>query len=498
MFHWKKYQQFHVVRSLKGLIGKWWNADVFFLDEKGRFVNFFNENYFHNALAGKLIKDPSLNSSLAGFLREQTADSKQTKLLEWEKTGLSVLAVPIFAGQKWGGLIGVTGFAGSKAQLEKISAFAGRCRLPDTNIRVLNENEIFYMEETASCLAQEIIAVHEEEKKRLSRLKDSAFRYDEMIGKSPVMRNLYALLDKIKSSDSSILIQGESGTGKELVAQAIYKKSDRKNEAFIVQNCSALNDNLLESELFGHVKGAFTGAIQNKKGLFELADKGTFFLDEIGDTSLSMQAKLLRVLQNGTFFPVGSVQTKKVNVRIIAATNKDLREMIERGDFREDLYYRLNVINIKTPSLRERKEDISLLADYFLLQESRHGKKELSKEVIRRLEMYSWPGNIRELQNEIQRLAVLSQSKSKVSEDLLSKKFFGPGVLSSAKPSAPYTSSEVKGLKTEIKKLEKEMINRCLQEESWNKTRTAKKLGISRAALISKVKHYDLEKKDIA
>ena len=238
-------------------------------------------------------------------------------------------------------------------------------------IHFFDNGERAHFIDLVDLVSHEIITLHLEVTSREERIREinkelgSRYKYDNMIGKSQAMQGTYALLDKIKGADSTVLIQGENGTGKELIAKSIHYNSDRSDKAFIIQNCSAFNDNLLESELFGHIKGSFTGAHKDKKGLFEMADKGTFFLDEIGDTSPQMQVKLLRVLQEGTFTPVGAIESKKVDVRMIAATNKNLREMVEQGTFREDLFYRINVINLRVPSLRERKEDIPLLADFF-------------------------------------------------------------------------------------------------------------------------------------
>src|SRR5690606_18861281 len=234
----------------------------------------------------------------------------------------------------------------------------------------LKDDERKHFTELCELVAQEVVTLHLEITSRENRISElnkelgTRYKYDNMIGKSKPMQELYSLLDKIKSAESTVLIQGENGTGKELIAKAIHYNSPRKDKSFIIQNCSAFNDNLLESELFGHVKGSFTGAVRDKKGLFEQAHKGTFFLDEIGDTSPTMQVKLLRVLQEGTFIPVGSTEPRRVDVRIIAATNRDLKDMVEKGTFREDLYYRLNVIHIRVPSLYERKEDIPLLIEY--------------------------------------------------------------------------------------------------------------------------------------
>src|SRR6185436_14792263 len=230
-----------------------------------------------------------------------------------------------------------------------------------------------------------------------------------IVGEATAVREVVKLLGKVVKSEATVLVHGESGTGKELIARAIHYNGPRAKKTFVVQNCSAFNDNLLESALFGHTKGSFTGAIKDKKGLFEMADGGTFFLDEVGDMSPALQVKLLRVLQEGTFTPVGATETRTVDVRVIAATHKDLQKMVARGEFREDLYYRINVIRLLIPPLRERVEDLPMLIDHFLRKHYR-GKgrlPRLSNEVMEAFQRYPWPGNIREMENEIERLLVL-------------------------------------------------------------------------------------------
>ncbi|OGU48682.1 MAG: Fis family transcriptional regulator, partial [Ignavibacteria bacterium GWC2_36_12] len=226
--------------------------------------------------------------------------------------------------------------------------------------------------------------------------------YDEIIGNSEAIKKVFSFVEQVADKESTILVQGESGTGKELIARAIHRKSKRADHPFIRVNCGVLNDNLLESELFGHEKGSFTGAVKQKKGRFELADKGTLFLDEVGDISPAMQVKLLRVLQEGEFERVGGEITLKTDVRIIAASNKELQKLIVEGKFREDLFYRISVIPIVLPSLRARKDDIPLLVNYFLLKislKNRIERKEITNEGMKLLINYSWPGNIRELEN---------------------------------------------------------------------------------------------------
>lgn len=313
-------------------------------------------------------------------------------------------------------------------------------------------------------------------------------RYEGIIGVSAPMQAVYSLIDRVVHSDSTVLITGENGTGKELVAQAIHYGSARNTERFVVQNCSAFNDNLLDSELFGHKRGAFTGAVSDKKGLFEVADKGTFFLDEIGDMSPSLQVKVLRVLQEGTFTPVGDTNTKHVDVRIVAATNRNLKAMVEDGSFREDLYYRINVINLGLPALRERKDDLEILVKHFLIKHEGTGKR-LSPDCLEIMRGYRWPGNVRELENEIERLVVLSGDSPLLSADLLSDR------LRASMVQSPVEQPLLEGgsLPDAVKALERRMIHQALIEHDWNKTRAAAQLKVSRRNLIRLVQKYELD-----
>jgi transcriptional regulator with PAS, ATPase and Fis domain len=316
-------------------------------------------------------------------------------------------------------------------------------------------------------------------------------RFGAIIGGAAPMQELYALLDRVARSDSTVLVQGENGTGKELVARAIHDNSLRAGKRFVVTNCSAFNDNLLDSELFGHKRGAFTGAVADKPGLFEVADTGTFFLDEIGDMSPALQVKVLRVLQEGTFNRVGDTETRKVDVRIIAATNRDLKTMVERAQFREDLYYRINVINLVLPSLRQRKDDIPLLVGFFLDRQRRTAGilKALSPECLTRMIAYPWPGNVRELENEIERLVVLSGDDPVIQEDLLSARIRQHA----AAPSDDTREPEPSSLPEAVEALERRMILDALRRNRWNKTRASADLKVSRRNLIRLVQKYGLE-----
>jgi transcriptional regulator with PAS, ATPase and Fis domain len=311
--------------------------------------------------------------------------------------------------------------------------------------------------------------------------------YRGIIGASPTMQELYQLLDRIAPSDATVLVQGENGTGKELVARAIHVGSDRAGRKFVVTNCSAFNDNLLDSELFGHKRGAFTGAIVDKPGLFEVADTGTFFLDEIGDMSPSLQVKVLRVLQEGTFNRVGDTETRKVDVRIIAATNRDLAGMVAAGRFREDLYYRIHVLSVVLPALRDRREDVPLLIDHFLARH-RQRPKRLTAECAARMHAYPWPGNVRELENEIERLVVLSGDLPAIGPELLS-----PRIRQWEPSDGPERAVEPGSLPAAVEALERRMIGAAMRRHGGNKTRAAEELKVSRRNLIRLVQKYELE-----
>ena len=309
---------------------------------------------------------------------------------------------------------------------------------------------------------------------------------DKIIGESNSIKEIFSIVNQVAEKDSTVLIQGESGTGKELIAKAIHTKSKRADQPFIKINCGALNDNLLESELFGHEKGAFTGAIKLKKGRFELADGGTLFLDEVGDISTAMQVKLLRVLQEGEFERVGGETTLKTDVRIISATNQDLQKLIYKEKFREDLFYRLSVIPINLPSLRERKDDISLLVNYFLekmADKNRQKHKTIDQDGLRLLVEYPWPGNIRELENLIERLVVISKS-DKIESSLIARHLTGAGVINNGFENLP--------LEEAMFSFEKNLIVQAMKKADGVKNRAAKILGIKTSVLYYKLEKYGL------
>ena len=334
------------------------------------------------------------------------------------------------------------------------------------------------LKQNAGALGRAIL--REEEVGSLKSRVEAQAGFGEIIGKDPKMQVVYKLIEDVASSDATILIQGESGTGKELVARAIHRLSSRQAKPFVVINCSAYPATLLESELFGHEKGAFTGAMRQKPGRFELADGGTVFLDEIGEIPPPAQIKLLRVLQTRKFERVGGEKTLTVDVRVLAATNKDLMQEVAQGNFREDLFYRLNVIPIILPPLRDRKNDIPLLALHFLRRFTRErGKnlREISSGAMRLLLDYSWPGNVRELENSVEHAVVLAKSSQLEAWDF-------PSALHQPSPSFPSTIADQ----------ELSLLLNILEECGWNKKLAAQRLGISRSTVYAILKRYKISK----
>jgi len=310
---------------------------------------------------------------------------------------------------------------------------------------------------------------------------EQRYRFEGIIGRSRPMRNLFQMLETVAATNSTVLITGETGTGKELVARAIHHNSPRKAQRFVALNCSAIPETLLEAELFGHVRGAFTGAVANRPGRFEQAHRGTLFLDEVGTMSVALQMKLLRAVQEREFEKVGDSRPTKVDVRVIAATNSDLAQMVRDGRFREDLYYRLNVIPMALPPLRDRREDIPLLAEHFLGRfKAQMGKPVggISGEALRYLQCYAWPGNIRELQNVIQRYLTVDRLDFMIVDEL--------GHPAEKRP------PEGKRLQETVQEFEKGAISRALEQTRWNKSKAASLLGVSRRSLFRRMQKFGL------
>jgi two-component system NtrC family response regulator len=326
----------------------------------------------------------------------------------------------------------------------------------------------------------------EKENKRLRGRLEQSERTGKLIGVSRAFKEMMRTVDKIAATDAVVLLTGPSGTGKELVARAIHARSERADREFVAVNCGAIPSDLIESELFGHVKGAFTGAIKEKKGKFELAEGGTILLDEVGELAVELQVKLLRILQERVVEPVGSEEIRPIDVRVIGATNADLQRRVAQGRFREDLFYRLNVIRVRVPTLAERKEDIPALVKEFVRRYARDTGVTASKELVDRLSEYSWPGNIRELENLIERIVILRKADVLSIRDL-------PSDFGTVPAGVTGPESEESSVHLTFHEAEERIIREALDKCGWNRTKAAKYLNIPRHVLLYRMKKYKIE-----
>jgi transcriptional regulator with GAF, ATPase, and Fis domain len=446
-----------------------------------------NKLYFEIALGkkGTEIKKFSLDmgEGIAGWVAEHNTslivndvesdgrfNAEISRRLGFPTT--SILAVPMCLKDRCVGVIEIINKKGEQEftddDLQWLEIFATQAAIAIQNARAYQK------------VQEEILLLQEEVKARRG--------FHAFIHESKEIENKLKIATKAAQTDSSVLLLGESGVGKELFAEQIHLNSVRGEKPFIRVNCAALPENLIESELFGHVKGAFTDATYDRRGRFELADGGTIFLDEIGDLPLSVQVKLLRVLQQKSFEKVGSSHTKKVDVRIIAATSKDIEQMVQSGAFRADLYYRLNVLPIYIPPLRDRKEDILILAQYFLNRYTQQTKKKIrgfTHEAQAQLLSYAWPGNVRELENIIERAAVITPENESISED---------AVFSNSFSVSKKDQYHGKNLKEAINIFKKQFVAGVLNANGWNQTKTAEVLGIQRTYLSRLIKELGISK----
>ena len=421
-----------------------------------------------------LILDKAFNQKAVALLSE----IKEMKFLEVQPSNTNFLPDEFKAAQN---MVTFPLYHENQILGAMMIACPGDCNCVTKELDIIN----LILNQTTGAIRRS--AIHEEEIRELRTRIEQTAEFSGLIGKDQQMQNIYQLIEDIAPTDATVLIQGESGTGKELVARAIHRQSLRGDKPFIVINCSAYPSTLLESELFGHEKGAFTGAIRQKSGRFEQADGGTVFLDEIGEIAPSAQIKLLRVLQSQKFERVGGEKTLEVDVRILTATNKDLLQEVQKGNFREDLFYRLNVIPIQLPPLNKRHNDIPLLARHFLRRFANEQNKEIkdfSSEAMQLLLDYPWPGNVRELENSIEHAVVLAKGATVQL----------PELPSAIREATSVESGENHGTMVEN---EKKLLHEVLEECGWNKKKAALKLGISRSTLYEKLKKYQMSKPTI-
>ena len=409
-------------------------------------------------------------------LQEESFDAVLTDLVMHDVTGLEVLS-ECRSLQPEAVVLLVTGHGSVETAVEAMRSGAADYLTKPVNLGELRTK-----------LPRAVAAVRDRKANiELRRQLDKRFGFENIIGHSPQMQRVFDVLAQVASTTATVLILGESGTGKELVAQALHQNSERKERPFAAVNCAALSEGLIESELFGHVKGAFTGAVSHKDGRFAYADGGTLFLDEVGDMPLETQAKLLRVLENREVVPVGGNEAQAVDVRLVAATNRDLRSMVEAGTFREDLLFRLQVISVELPPLRERTGDIPLLIDHFIGEFAKEHDKVVSgiePEARAALVRYPWPGNVRELRNALENMVVLSGSETLGVGDV------PVHVLEGEAPSAVSGGFDMTG--RTLKETERELIAQNLTLFEGNREKTAKSLGIGERTLYRKIKEYDL------
>ncbi|HET7501139.1 MAG TPA: sigma 54-interacting transcriptional regulator [Kofleriaceae bacterium] len=468
------------VAVARDLLRRWWGLELGFSEAGGggyvRTSHAVCETV-HGAVPAAC--DAALAEIAAGFAATRSAEP----VLRQCHAGLLIAAAPVHGAH---GLIGVVYASGARPAAGSVDELARRL------------GEIVGSPAEAAAMAGSVPALVESDLPRVRDLVASAAAavarvqpavvapttfvhpFSEIVGDAIAVREVVKLLGKVVKSEATVLVQGESGTGKELIARAIHYHGPRAKKPFVVQNCSAFNDNLLESALFGHVRGAFTGAVKDQPGLFQVADGGTFFLDEIGDMSAALQVKLLRVLQEGTFMPVGGTKPVKVDVRIIAASHKDLATMVAHKQFREDLFYRVNVLKITVPPLRDRVSDIPRLAQFFMTKHWRAAKgsdappPRLSQGALARLVAYAWPGNIRELENEIERMLVLAGDARELSPSMVSARVAGGA-------SGPAAGGGARPLRDVIATAEADAIVAALGRHAGDRDSAAHDLGISRS-----------------
>jgi two-component system, NtrC family, response regulator HupR/HoxA len=468
------------VTLARDLLRKWWGLDLGLSEPSGGgYVRASHPTC--ESIRG--VAGPACAAALEELAAEMAKSKDRAAVARPCHAGMLLIAAPVFGAKNLAGVVYATGACppGGRETIEghivrTIGANAGEAKTMAAVAPELTEGDIARAKDLVLAAASAVERAQPAEIPATTHTHP----FTEIVGDAPAVRDVVKLLAKVVKSEATVLIHGESGTGKELIARAIHYHGPRAKKPFVVQNCSAFNDNLLESALFGHVRGAFTGAVKDQPGLFQVADGGTFFLDEIGDMSAALQVKLLRVLQESTFTPVGGTKPVRVDVRIIAASHKDLAYMVQHKQFREDLFYRVNVLKITVPPLRERVADIPRLAQHFVNKHWRSPGQapRLSQGALSRLVAYPWPGNIRELENEVERMLVLAGDAQELTANMVSGRVSG----------AVATSSQtVRSLRDISATTEADAIVQALGRHTGDRELAAQDLGISAPYLAARM-----------
>jgi two-component system response regulator HupR/HoxA len=461
------------VAIARDLLRRWWGLELGLSDAKG---GGYERTSHATCESVRGVASAACASALTDLASAFAKARERAAIVKLCHAGMTIVAAPVY-GQA--GLLGVVYASGGRgadpAAMEQGLLSTIRCT-PEEARTLAAATPV--LPETDHPRVRDLVfaAAAAVERALPAEIAPTTFShpFTEIVGDAPAVRDVVKLLTKVVKSEATVLVHGESGTGKELIARAIHYHGPRAKKPFVVQNCSAFNDNLLESALFGHVRGAFTGAVKDQPGLFQVADGGTFFLDEIGDMSAALQVKLLRVLQEGVFTPVGGTKPVRVDVRIIAASHKDLANMVAHKQFREDLFYRVNVLKLTVPPLRERVSDIPRLAQHFINKHWRSTDKQaprLSQSALARLVAYPWPGNIRELENEMERMLVLAGDATELTGSMVSTRVAG------------MVAAPAKSLRDAIATAEADALVAALGRHLGDRDGAASDLGISRAYL---------------
>ena len=503
---YNRFRDFHVFKKFKYLLGDWWNIDILIVVKKEKKFFYDNVSPFNNPIVKSLFAASVFRnyffSSLSAAINKKSLSGGLPKMLPWKQTGLNLLLVPLVVkNAPMEAFLVATGFAPRKEdRLRQSLLYLGLSRKAIeqklNDLKKLSGTDEVYIQRMLRILAEEFLTLIQERKKRdhlIEQLnyKGSHSSYGPMLGRSPVMSYIFNVLEKIRYYSASVLIEGENGTGKKLLARTIHAESERAKKPFYLQNFSAFTGKLLEREIFGWSPGLFSKPTKPKKVLLEKIEGGTLFLNEIGNTSLEFQSKLLHFLKEGVFFPEGALQSKPANVRIISSTSKDLKALVDNGQFDENLYFAISAMTVKIPPLRNRKEDIPLLTQHFLKTKSPSKNIKFSTKALSFLYNYSWPGNIYELKNEIEKvISLVPKDQNIITEQALS-----PHIRNSSSGLTVF-GSEKQNLKDTLRSVEKKILLDCLKKYDWNKSRVAKQLGTSRTFIILKAKEYGLLKKE--